>query len=182
MGKKIKSILLFNLDEIIQIEVGNLISFTTKYSITNRTDTQNLLIYYVLKRILEIYRDNRGMIVFYLSKSCYNWLDTNGAITRKLNFKKLINVFTKKIPFNIIISSLTFDKFESLMESNSPEYSEIVNDYRFISSYMTSIMRVIRSLRFHSLEESITQNLMEQIKIISTFEKVPDCNLKVERN
>lgn len=169
MGNRIKSILLFNLDDIIQEEVGNFITFTTKYAVTNHTDMKNLLIYYVLKHILQIYKENCGMIVFYLSKSCYNWLDTNGAIIKKLNFKKLIKVFTKKIPFNIIISSLTFDKFEGLMQSNSPEYSEVVNEYRFISSYMNSIMKVIKSLKFHSLEENLTKNLMEQIQIVSTF-------------
>lgn len=169
MGIQIKSLTLFNLDNIIELEVKCFFLFVIQYEIKSRKDMKNLLIYYILKQILQTYRYNSGMIVFYMSQACYNWLDEKDGIINKMDFKKVLNVITKKIPFPIIVSSLPYKKFEELLKSKSPEYDEIVNNYKFISDFLSKVIRVIKNLKFYKLDEKISNNIMEQLKIVTSF-------------
>lgn len=169
MGIKLKSLNLFNLDDIISSKAKELIVFITKNSISNTRDITNIFIYYVFCELLEIYKKQNGLILFYMSTKCYNWLLADDGIVREMNFKKLVDLFTKKIKFPIVITSLSFEDFKSLLASNSPEYDEIINEYKFISDFWEEIMKTIKSLKFYSIDDELSKDFNRTIDIISTF-------------
>lgn len=171
MGTSIKSLNLFNLDEVFVVRVKDLITFISKNSITNQRDIVTILTYYIFCDILKTYKEESGLVLFYLSTKCYHWLLSDGGIVRDMNFKKVADIFTKKIKFPIVITSLSFDEFKSLLSSDTPDYDEIINDYNFISDFWTEIMLLIKSLKFHSLDEELSNSFLEQMQIISTFKK-----------
>lgn len=170
MATRVKSLNLFNLDETIASRVKDLIVFITKNNITNTRDISTILIYYVFSDILDTYKKQNGMILFYMSTKCYNWLMSDGGVVRDMDFKKLIDIFTKKVKFPIIITSLSFEEFKSLLASNSPEYDEIINDYNFISDFWGEIIKIIKSLKFFSLDDELSNDFF-RTNIIKTFKK-----------
>ena len=169
MPTHIKSLNLFNLDEVFASKVKELIVFITKNNIANHKDVVNILIYYVFCELIKIYKEQSGLILFYLSTKCYNWLLSDGGIVRDVDFKKIIDLLTRKIKFPIVITSLTFDEFKTLLASDSPEYDEVINDYSFISTFFDEIIKTIKSLKFYSLDEELSNNFLEQLEIINTF-------------
>lgn len=106
------------------------------------------------------------MIVFYLSAEDYNSLQNNTEI----NYSKFTRTIMKKIKFPIIISSLPFSYFCSLMATDCPEYDEIIENYAFLPSIFDDIVKVIKKLKFYKLEQEIVNNIKEQFKLISMFE------------
>ena len=171
MAINVKSLNLFDLDTVITTRVKDLIIFITHNNITNHRDITTILTYYIFTDILKAYKEESGLVLFYLSTKCYNWLLSDGGIVREMDFKKVAELFTKKIKFPIVITSLSFDEFKNLLASDSPEYDEIINDYSFISDFWTEIMLLIKSLKFHSLDEKLSNSFLEQLEIISTFKK-----------
>ena len=171
MGIKIKSLRLFNLDDIFTKRVRDLVVFTTTNHITNQKDINTILTYYIFCDILKLYKEESGLILFYLSTKCYNWLLSDGGIIRDMDFQKVTDIFTKKIKFPIVVTSLSFIDFQNLLASNSPEYDELINDYQFISDFWTEIMLLIKNLKFHSLDEKLSNSFVEQEQIISCFKK-----------
>lgn len=167
MGSKVKSLLLFNLDDIIASKVHELILFITKFSIKNQRDIGTILIYYILTSILQTHRNTKGMVLFYMSQKCCDWLEADSAIVRDMDFKRVIDVFLRKIKFPIIVSTLSFNDFEKLLNSNSPEYEEIINHYDFLSHYFNEVIKLIKKLEFYSLEEELVKNLTEIEKVLS---------------
>ena len=171
MATKIKSLILFNLDEIFTERVKDLIVFVTKNNITNTKDITSILTYYVFTDILKTYKEESGLILFYLSTKCYNWLLSDGGIVRDMDFQKVTDIFTKKIKFPIVITSLSYTDFQNLLASNSPEYDELINNYQFISDFWTEIMLLIKNLKFNSLDDKLSNSFLEQAEIISSFKK-----------
>lgn len=171
MATKIKSLILFNLDEIFTERVKDLIVFVTKNNITNTKDITSILTYYVFTDILKTYKEESGLILFYLSTKCYNWLLSDGGIIRDMDFQRVVDIFTKKIKFPIVITSLSYTDFQNLLASNSPEYDEVINDYQFISDFWTEIMLLIKNLKFNSLDDKLSNSFLEQAEIISSFKK-----------
>ena len=171
MAARIKSLILFNLDKVVTTRVKDLIVFITSNSITNQRDITTILTYYIFCDILKVYKEENGLVLFYLSTKCYNWLLSDGGIVRDMDFKKVTDILTKKIKFPIVITSLSFDDFKNLLASNSPEYDEVINDYQFISDFWSEIIKVIKDLKFHSLDDKLSNSFVEQVEIISTFTK-----------
>lgn len=169
MTKRIKSLVLSNLDDIFASKVKDLIVFISQNSINNTKDITNILIYYVFCELLKIYKSQSGMILFYMSTKCYNWLQSDGGVVREMDFKKVVDLFTKKIKFPIVITSLSYDDFQSMLASNSPTYDELVNEYKFISEFWDEILKVIKNLRFYSLEDNLQKNFLEHLEYITTF-------------
>lgn len=165
----VKSINLFNLDELIAENAKKLIEFIFQYHIENKQDIYSLFCYYNLKDILDIYKNNEGLIVFYLSTKCHNWINEDEGIVRGMDFSKFSRLITKRIQFPIIISNLSFNGFKQLLSDDSPEYDELINDYQFISSYFDDIVRVIKNLRFYSLENELLGDIKSQIKLLASF-------------
>lgn len=165
----IKSIILFNLDDIISASAKELIEFLFRYEVTNKQDIYSLFVYYNLSAILDVYKNNEGMIVFYLSTKCHNWLCEGDGIVRDMDFRKFIKLITKRIQFPIIISNLSFKGFEQMLSDNSPEYDELIADYQFISTYFDDIVSIIKKLKFYSIENELLKNMKEQIKLVSAF-------------
>lgn len=168
-GEIIKSLNLFNLDEIVSLNAKKLLDFIFQYNISNKQDIYSLFVFYNLSDILDIYKNNKGIIVFYLSTKCHNWLLEEEGIVRGMDFKKFIKLITKRIRFPIIISNLSFIGFKHLLEEDNPEYDELISDYRFISSLFDDIIRVIKNLHFYQLENELLSSIKEQIKLISAF-------------
>jgi hypothetical protein len=162
---RIRSLILFDLKDTIIHSNKKVLEFISLYNITNKTDINNLFIYNALLHILEIYKNNKGgLIVFYLSQEVFNELQ---EAKEEINYKKFIKLITKKIKFPIIISSLTFHYFCSLMETNCPEYDEIVEEYIFLSSIFDDIIKTIKKLKFYKIEKDLVNNLKEKFKLIS---------------
>ena len=162
---RIRSLILFDLKDTIIHSNKKVLEFISLYNITNKTDINNLFIYNVLLHILEIYKNNKGgLIVFYLSQNNFNELQ---EAKEEINYKKFIKLITNKIKFPIIISSLNFYYFCSLMKTNCPEYDEIVEEYTFLSSIFDDIIKIIKKLKFYKIEKDIVNNLKERFKLIS---------------
>lgn len=65
---RVRSLILFDLKNIIIHSNKKVLEFITLYDIQNKTDISNLFIFHALLEILEIYNSNKnGLIVFYLS-------------------------------------------------------------------------------------------------------------------
>lgn len=145
-----------------------MLEYISLYNITNKTDINNLFIFFALSNILEIYKNNKnGLVVFYISQDDFNVLQENGDI----NYKKFIKIITKKIKFPIIISSLSFSYFCSLMATNCPEYDEIIESYTFISTIFDDIVKIIKKMKFYKLEKVFISDLKQRLKLITTFTK-----------
>ena len=106
-----------------------------------------------------------------MSTKCYNWLLSDGGIVRDVEFKKVIELFTKKIKFPIVITSLSYEEFKALLASNSPVYDEILNDYNFIGDFWEEILKVIKSLKFYTLDDELSRNFTEHVLITKTFKR-----------
>jgi hypothetical protein len=161
---RIRSLILFDLKNVIIYSNKKVLEFIALYNITNKTDINNLFIYYSLSNIIELYKNNKnGLIVFYLSQEDFDILHEKNDI----NYSRFIKIITKQIKFPIIISSLKFSYFCSLMATNCPEYDEIVENYVFISSIFDDIVKVVKNLKFYKIERSIVNDIKERFKIIS---------------
>lgn len=165
----VKSLSLFNLDTIISANAKKLIDFIFQYQIESKQDIYSLFCYYNFCDILNIYKENGGIIVFYLSTKCHNWLLEDSGIIRDINFSRFIKLITKRIRFPIIISNLSFAGFEQMLSEDSPEYDELINDYEFLSSLYEDIVSVIKNLKFYSLENELLKDVKAQIKLLSAF-------------
>ena len=161
---RIRSLILFDLKNVIIYSNKKVLEFIALYNITNKTDINNLFIYYSLSNIIELYKNNKnGLIVFYLSQEDFDVLHEKNDI----NYSRFIKIITKQIKFPIIISSLKFSYFCSLMATNCPEYDEIVENYVFISSIFDDIVKVVKNLKFYKIERNIVNDIKERFKIIS---------------
>lgn len=161
---RIRSLILFDLKNVIICSNKKVLEFIALYNITNKTDINNLFIYYSLSNIIELYKNNKnGLIVFYLSQEDFDTLHEKNDI----NYSRFIKIITKQIKFPIIISSLKFSYFCSLMATNCPEYDEIVENYVFISSIFDDIVKVVKNLKFYKIERNIVNDIKERFKIIS---------------
>lgn len=161
---RIRSLILFDLKNVIIYSNKKVLEFIALYNITNKTDINNLFIYYSLSNIIELYKNNKnGLIVFYLSQEDFDILHEKNDI----NYSRFIKIITKQIKFPIIISSLKFSYFCSLMATNCPEYDEIVENYVFISSIFDDIVKVVKNLKFYKIERNIVNDIKERFKIIS---------------
>ena len=164
---RILSLILFDLSDTIIHSNKKVLEFINLYNITNKTDINNLFIYNALLHILEIYKNNKGgLVVFYISQNNFNELLES---KEEINYKKFIKLITKKIKFPIIISNLNFYYFCKLMESECPEYDEIVEGYEFLSSIFDDIIKTVKKLKFYKIEKEIVNNLKERFKLILSF-------------
>lgn len=165
---RVRSLILFDLKNTIIYSNKKVLEYISLYNITNKTDINNLFIFFALSNILEIYKNNKnGLVVFYISQDNFNVLQENGDI----NYKKFIKIITKKIKFPIIISSLSFSYFCSLMATNCPEYDEIIESYTFISTIFDDIVKIIKKMKFYKLEKVFISDLKQRLKLITTFTK-----------
>lgn len=165
---RVRSLILFDLKNTIIYSNKKVLEYISLYNITNKTDINNLFIFFALSNILEIYKNNKnGLVVFYISQNDFNLLQEDGDI----NYKKFIKIITKKIKFPIIISSLSFSYFCSLMATNCPEYDEIIESYTFISTIFDDIVKLIKKMKFYKLEKVFISDLKQRLKLITTFTK-----------
>ena len=97
---KIRSLILFDLKDIIIHSNSKVLEFINLYNIKNKTDISNLFVFNALLKILEIYKNNKnGLIVFYISQNDFNQLHEKSEI----NYSKFIKIITKTVNFPIII-------------------------------------------------------------------------------
>lgn len=164
---RVRSLILFDLKNTIIHSNKKVLEYISLYSIKNKTDINNLFIFFSLSNLLEIYKNNKnGMIVFYLSNEDYNSLQENTEI----NYSKFLKIIMKKIKFPIIVSSLPFSYFCSLMATDCPQYDEIIESYTFLPSIFDDIIKLIKKLKFYKLEREIINNLKERLKLVTMFE------------
>lgn len=166
---RVKSLSLFNLDDLIADSAKKLWEFVSRYSIENKQDIYSLFCFYNLSGILDAYKKHKGIIVFYMSTKCHNWLMEEDGIVRGMDFKKFIRLITKRIQFPIIISSLSFDGFNKMLSEGGPEYDELISGYEFVASLYNDIVDVVKQLKFYRIEDELINSVTEQIKLISTF-------------
>lgn len=163
---RIRSLILFDLKDIIIHSNSKILEFVNLYNIKNKTDINNLFVFFSLSEILETYKNNKnGLIVFYFSQDDFNKLQESTEI----NYSKFLKIIMKKIKFPIIISSLSFSYFCSMMATNCPEYDEIIEEYTFLPSIFDNIIKVIKKLKFYKLEKDLIYNIKERIKLLTSF-------------
>lgn len=162
---RVRSLILFDLKNIIIHSNKKVLEFINLYGITNKTDINNLFIYNVLVDILEIYTNNKGgYIIFYLSQDDFN--DLNDSKT-EINYKKFIKIITKKIKFPIIISSIGFYYFCKLMATDCPEYEEITASYCMLGEFLDDIIKIVKKLKFYKLEKELVSDLKKRFKLLT---------------
>lgn len=163
---RVRSLILFDLKDTIIYSNSKVLEFINLYNIKSKTDINNLFIFFALSNIIEIYKNNKnGLVLFYCNLDDYNKLCEDGDI----NYSKFLKIITKKIKFPIIISSLGFSCFCSLMASNCPEYDEIVESYVFLPAIFDDIIKVIKKLSFYKLEKELLLDLKTRIKLLTIF-------------
>ena len=160
MATKVKSLNLFNLDEIIERHARNVLGLSIRYNIENKHDLFSLLTHGVLTDILEIYKKNEFcFIVFYLSTRMQNTLLEDGGVIRGVNCRGLNILLTRKIRFSIVVSSLRFDDLCKLLSSNCSKYQEIIEKYKFIHELVPEIVRACEQLKFFSISDEVLQEV-----------------------
>lgn len=161
---RIKSLILFDLKNVIIHSNKQTLEFITLYSITNKTDINNLFVYNALLNILEIYKNNKnGLVTFYLFQNDFNEL----LESTEINYNKFIKIITKRIDFPIIISKFSFEFFCKRLQTDCPEYDEIIDNYKFLSTIFDDIIKLIKKLKFYKIEDELVNNLKERFKLIS---------------
>lgn len=164
MATKVKSLNLFNLDEIIERHARNVLGLSIRYNIENKNDLFSLLAHGVLTDILEIYKKNEFcFVVFYLSTTMQNLLLEDGGVIRGINCKGLNILLTRKIRFSIVVSSLQFDDLCKLLLSSSSKYQEIIEKYKFIHELIPEIVKACEKLKFFSLSDDLKERLLKRI-------------------
>lgn len=158
---------LFNLDPIIKANAKKVIGLELFGAVTNKRDLLSLLIYYTLIDIINIYKRNQGFITFYLSTEVQSLLTEDGAILRETKCSKLVRTLTKRIKFPIIVSSLSFEDICKLLNTNCPEYDEILGKYKFMSELLPDIINEAKSLRFYNLAEKLRNDINEQLALLN---------------
>lgn len=165
---RIRSLILFDLKDIIIHSNSKVLEFINLYNIKNKTDISNLFVFNALLKILEIYKSNKnGLIVFYISQNDFNQLHEKSEI----NYSKFIKIITKTVNFPIIISNIGFSYFCSLMATNCPEYDEIIENYVFLSAIFDDLVKVIKKLKFYKIENDFILDLKNRLKLITSFTK-----------
>ena len=165
---RIRSLILFDLKDIIIHSNSKVLEFINLYNIKNKTDISNLFVFNALLKILEIYKSNKnGLIVFYISQNDFNQLREKSEI----NYSKFIKIITKTVNFPIIISNIGFSYFCSLMATNCPEYDEIIENYVFLSAIFDDLVKVIKKLKFYKIENDFILDLKNRLKLITSFTK-----------
>lgn len=164
---KIRSLILFDLQNII-VESNNLVfKAMVEWGISNKTDLSNLFTYYCICKILTIYKSHKGgFICFYFSQEKYNEL-IDGKYD--INYKRFFKIITKTIKFPIVVSTLPYQSFLILMMSDCPEYDEILDNNKMFSEIVPDLIKVIKKLKFYKLENEFVNDIKEQIKCISIF-------------
>lgn len=164
---KIRSLLLFDLEPLIIESNNEVLKAMIEWGITNKTDISNLFIYNCIKRIITIYKCNKGgFLCFYINNEKYLELTENKF---DINYKKFFKVIMKTIKFPIVVSSLPFETFLVLMMSDCPEYDEILSSNKSFANVVPDLIKVIKKLKFYKLENDFCKDLKEQIKCISIF-------------
>ena len=85
----------------------------------------------------------------------------------EINYNKFIKIITKRIDFPIIISRFSFEFFCKRLQSDCPEYDEIINNYKFLSTIFDDIIKLIKKLKFYKIEDDLVNNLKERFRLIS---------------
>ena len=164
MATKVKSLNLFNLDEIIERHARVVLGLSIRHNIENKNDLFSLLAYKVLTDILEIYKSNTyDFVVFYLSTKMQNRLLEDGGIIREINCKGLNILLTRKIRFSIVVSSVQFDDLCKLLSSNCSKYKEIIERYNFFNELMPEIIRACEKLKFFSISDDLKDELLGKL-------------------
>lgn len=165
---RVRSLIIFNLEEIILRSNGKVLEFVTLYNIDNKKDINNLFTYYCLSEILEIYKNNKnGLIVFFIDFKKYDELIEHKG---DINYKKFLKTI-KNINFPLISSNaITYTAFCELMYSDCPQYDEIIADYISLPSIYNNMVKIIKKLKFYKLEENYINDIKNKIKLISTYE------------
>lgn len=163
---RIKSLIIFDLKNTILYSNKKALEFINLYNINNKTDINNLFVFNALLHILEIYKENKnGLIIFYFSQEDFNELQDS----KDINYSKFLKIIMKKIKFPIIISNLNFYYFCKLIESDCPEYDEILDNYNFLSSIFDDIIKIVKKLKFYKIEKEMISDIKERFKLISSF-------------
>ena len=163
---RIKSLIIFDLKNTILYSNKKVLEFINLYNINNKTDINNLFVFNALLHILEIYKENKnGLIIFYFSQEDFNELQDS----KDINYSKFLKIIMKKIKFPIIISNLNFYYFCKLIESDCPEYDEILDNYNFLSSIFDDIIKIVKKLKFYKIEKEMISDIKERFKLISSF-------------
>lgn len=163
---RIKSLIIFDLKNTILYSNNKVLEFINLYNINNKTDINNLFVFNALLHILEIYKENKnGLIIFYFSQEDFNELQDS----KDINYSKFLKIIMKKIKFPIIISNLNFYYFCKLIESDCPEYDEILDNYNFLSSIFDDIIKIVKKLKFYKIEKEMISDIKERFKLISSF-------------
>lgn len=163
---RIKSLIVFDLKNTILYSNKKVLEFINLYNINNKTDINNLFVFNALLHILEIYKENKnGLIIFYFSQENFNELQDS----KDINYSKFLKIIMKKIKFPIIISNLSFYYFCKLIESDCPEYDEILDNYNFLSSIFDDIIKIVKKLKFYKIEKEMISDIKERFKLINSF-------------
>lgn len=162
---KVKSLIIFDLDTTIVQANKKVSELILLYDIKNKTDITNYFIFYCFEHIIKTYKENKsGLLLFYFNLESFNKLK---EIKSEINYKKFLNLVTKKIKFPIVITPLSFSAFYNLLSLPCAEYDEIVENYNFFVDFYDDFYKVIKKLRFHKINETLTTNIKERIKLLS---------------
>ena len=164
---RIRSLILFDLRDTIIHSNAKVLEFVHLYGIKNKTDINNLFVFFALSHILEIYKNNKnGLVLFYFSLDDYNKIQEKGEI----NYSKFLKIITKKIKFPIIISSISFSYFCTTLASDCPEYDEIIESYVFLPSIFDDIVKIVKKLSFYKLEKDLVSDLKNRFNLLAVFQ------------
>ena len=149
--------MLFDLEPLIIESNNEVLKAMIEWGITNKTDISNLFIYNCIKRIITLYKCNKGgFLCFYINNEKYLELTENKF---DINYKKFFKVIMKTIKFPIVVSSLPFETFLVLMMSDCPEYDEILSSNKSFANVVPDLIKVIKKLKFYKWRRREDLNL-----------------------
>lgn len=165
---KIKGLTVFDFSKIISNTNYKVLDFIFKYEITNKKDVNNLFLFYCFLEILEIYKNNNGLIIFYIQQ---NDVDSLIKDNSEIKYKSFINLLIKKIKFPILMGTLSFNSFCSILKTDCPEYDEIIDSYQFLPSFFDKVIKIVKSKKFYQIEREYINNFKNTFKLFNINKK-----------
>lgn len=163
---KVKALTIFDLKNIIENANDSTLKYVYQYNIINKTDITNLFIHFAFTNIIKLYQSTKGLIAFYFSLDLKEKMENAEC---EINYKKFLKIITKKLKFPIVLSNLSFEYFIKLLKDESPEYDEIIQDFKMMSEIYPKLVDTIKKLKFYKLEKDVVNDIKEQIKLICAF-------------
>lgn len=150
----------------IQIANDLTLQYIFRYNIVNKTDITNLFIHFCFTEIINLYKNTSGLVAFYFSQDLKNKMEESDC---EIKYKKFLKIILKTLKLPLFISTFSYETVINLLRDDSPEYEEMMNEYKMMSEIYPKLVDTVKKLKFYKIEKEVVSDIKGQIKLISVL-------------